>query len=1304
MKIYIKKLIVCLCSLLSLPVVAEETIHFDYIDTKGYEVFCVFRDTDGIVWLGTSNGLTTYAQLEGGFPFSYVRHPRLNDIIKRIDQDNLGRLWLETQSLDVLIYDSHTNQLISTVDQYLRTFGIYVSDRFSHKSDVQGRVWIGENNKVYLRDFKKGKTTLYPLPASYGNVQEIEVNEQEALVATNKCIFSIPFSGGKPRIVAPIPLDPTFSNLFFGRDGRQNLFLATPLQCFRYDSRQRQWSRLSVKSMVVDITPVPKGRVLVGTSNDGTYTYDSFGNLIEHFVGSEPNMGGLPNSHLEHIYFDKANDMVINTYHKRGMSIYDHTENPFQIHHIAVAERQYRSEDVISLADAGNNSFWAGTEDNGVYRITADGSNQILENYFPNTAATMVFQDSQKRMWAGLYGTGLFCSDGRSFFPESSPFSMVEDAQGRLYVSLIGKGLYQLDPYTGETTPVITGNIWMMQIAYYNDKVYGLTGNHLLAVDCSTLKIDEIPISLFGENPSISVGAKALTIDHRGWLWMVSHRNHEEVQIYDIPHQKAYRVDRMERYIISAISEGCDGDVWCTTDLGMVRIVPITSDQTPTFKLYCYRGNQNSSDRYYNARALICLSNNHMLSGTADGYRLVDTEQLPHVLRKSRPHPVITSLRINDQDIAPADTTGRINFHCDILYAKKLVLDYNENNILLECRPRGFHQQVAGLFYYQLVGLSDQWIPMDNYVVRLSNLSPGQYRLRLRWQVDELDQWEEFELLTIHIRQPFWNTWWAWVIYLLLAAATFSSLWNFLRRRQEYQRKVQEMELLASHEKEMNDMKVRFFTNVSHDLRTPLTLIMTPVEELLNRKQPEETRKVLEVVDRNAHHLFSLVNQILDFQRLGNLQNVLSLDVVDVVQVISDECEKYRLMAQQRGMAFHFNASVPHLFMMVDADKLQKVINNLLSNAFKFTPDGGSIEVDVKKEDQLMTLQVKDTGRGIAEADLAHIFERYYVSKDQQLGNVSTGLGLNIVKQYVEMHGGTISVSKNTPKGTVFTIQMKNVENIVSDQKQPDPQAPEVENLEGEHILLVEDNPDMLTYMSSVLAADYTIYQATDGQQALGIMQNTDIDLVISDVMMAGMDGLELVRHIKEDVNISHIPVILLTAKAMAEDELRGLQMGANDYITKPFNFDILRLRIREQLARREESHQRFIKSTEVNPSEITITTVDEQLLKQVLDVVNKNMGNPDFNVDQLAAELNMHRTGLNRKLQAVTGQKPIVFLRTMRLKRAKQILEADPSMMVSQIAYEVGFNNPKKFSKYFKEEYGMYPSEFTSSLTENNG
>ena len=1301
MKRYIAKLIVLLFCMVTIPVQAEETLYFDYIDTKGYEVFCVFRDTDGIVWLGTSNGLISYSQLEGNFPFSYIRHPLLNDIIKRIDQDNLGRLWLETQSLDVLVYNPRTNQLISSVDNHLRSKDIYVGNRFAHKADEQGRVWIGFQNKVYLCDFKKGKTRLYLLPASSGNVQEIEVNEQEALVATDKHIYSISFKSGKAYRVAPIPMDFAYTSLFFCRDGRRNLFFATSLQCFRYDIRSRQWARLAVKPMVVDITPVPNGQVLVGTSNDGTYVYDPDGSLANHQVEAMPNTGGFPNSHIEHIYFDKGKDMVISTFHKRGMAVYNHTKNPYQVHRITVPATQFRIEDVISLSDAGNNSFWAGTEDNGVYRVSADGSNQIFENLYPHTAATMVFQDSKKRLWTGLYGGGLHCNDGRSFFPESSPFSMVEDAQGMLYVSMIGKGLWQVNPQTGQTAMIISGNVWLMQLAYYNNKVYGMSGDHLMEVDCQTLKLEDIPFSLFGDNPSISVGAKALTVDHRGWLWLVSHRNHSEVHIYDIPNKKVYRVDRMKQFIINAIAEGCDGDVWCTTDLGIVRIIPMMKGGEPTFQVYCYSGVHDKSERYYNAKALICLSNNHLLAGTADGYRLVDTERLPLVLRQSRPDPVITSLRVNDQDVSPADTSGNIIFQSDILYAKSLELDYYENNIMLECRPRGFHQQVAGLFYYQLVGLSDQWIPMDNYVVRLSNLSPGHYQLRLRWQVDDLDKWEEYDILSIYIKKPFWMTWWAWMLYLGLTAAALYSLFSFVYRKQRYRRMVREMKMRASHEKEMNEMKVKFFTNVSHDLRTPLTLIMTPVEELLSKEQPEATRKVLEVVDRNARHLFSLVNQILDFQRLGSTQNVLSLDMADVVKLVSEVCDNFQLMAQKRKMSLRFNSSVPQLFMMVDKDKLQKVINNLLSNAFKFTQDGGSIDVELTKDEQQVTLQVKDTGRGISETDLAHIFDRYYISKDHHLGNESTGLGLNIVKQYVEMHGGTVTATSNQPEGTIFTIQLKNVGSMEFGQGQAVPTKPDEEKDQEVHVLLVEDNPDMLMYMSSVLSSEYTIYQATDGNQALEIMQNTEIDLVISDVMMAGMDGLELVRHIKEDVNISHIPVILLTAKAMAEDELRGLQMGANDYITKPFNFDILRLRIREQLKRREESHQRFLKSTEVKPEEITITTVDEQLLQKILDVVNMNMGNPDFNVDQLAAELNMHRTGLNRKLYAITGQKPMIFIRSMRLKRAKQIIEADPSKMVSQIAYEVGFNNPKKFSKYFKDEYGMYPSEFAVSGTE---
>lgn len=1298
---FFTKLLTILLILTGVSVNAEESLHFNYIDTKGYGVFCVFRDADDIVWLGTSNGLITYAQLEGNRPFSYVRHTKLDDIIKKIDQDALGRLWVETQALDVLIYTPKSNDLIEDVPAYLRRFGIYVGNRFSHKSDSKGREWIGYNNKVYLRDFKTNRTKLFMFPSSEGRVLELEVNEKEVLVAMEHHLYTIPFATEKPQRLAVAPSRLAYTTLFMGRDGGNNLILGTAQQCFRYDIRQQLWSSLKdVMPLVTDVTPLPNGQVLVGTSNNGNYTYNPDGSLALHLTESAPNTGGLPNSHIEHVYYDKSKDMVITTFHKRGMSVYSHGENTFQEYHISSSANEYKDEDVISLSDAGNGSFWVGTEDNGVYRITADGSNRILEQHYPGKAATMVYQDSKGRLWTGLYGNGLHASDGTVYAPYLSPFSMVEDEQGRLFIAMLGMGIWMLNPETRQLSNVVPGNIWLMHLAYYQGKVYGSSGDMIYVLDTKTLTTEQIPCRIFGKDVSISVGAKTLTIDHRGWLWLVSHRNRSEVYIYDIPNKKTYSVDRLSRYVISGIVEDKEGNIWCTTDLGFVRVV-VNDGQEPSFRLYCYSSWQYEQKRFYNVKALICMKDGRLLAGTGNGYRLMDTKQIPTVLKHSVGHssPIITSLRVNDEDLSPVSPTDRAIFQSDIIYAHQIELDYNENNIMLECRPRGIHQQLDGMFYYLLDGLSDQWIPMDNYTIQLPNLPPGNYQLKVRRQADEIDSWDEFHILDICIHQPFWNTWYAWLFYICLMLAALYSFYRFTKHREEYRRKVHEMEIEAAHEAEMNDMKVQFFTNVSHDLRTPLTLILTPVEELLNTNLPANTRKVLDVVNRNAHHLYTLVNQILDFQRLGSTHDALSLDSADLVALVKDCCESYQLMASQRHIQLSFLASIEQMNLMMDSDKMQKVINNLLSNAFKFTPDGGFIQVEIEQTtDDKVLVHVKDTGRGISEADRAHIFERYYVSKVFSISNDSSGVGLSIVKHYVELHGGVVTVSGNKPKGTVFTIQLPVVQTapIAVEENAPAPVI-ELPQVSGDRVslLIVEDNADMLSYLGNVLAADYTIYQATDGQQALAILQSADIDLVVSDVMMDGMDGLELTRRIKENINTSHIPVILLTAKALAEDELSGLQMGANDYITKPFNFDVLRLRIRQQLERRQEKRKLFSENPDIEPAEITITTVDEQLLKQALDAVNKHIEDPDFNVDQLSNELGMHRTGLTRKLHAITGQTPLVFIRMLRLKRACQILKADPSKLISQVAYEVGFNNPKKFSKYFKDEFGCYPSEY---------
>jgi len=432
----------------------------------------------------------------------------------------------------------------------------------------------------------------------------------------------------------------------------------------------------------------------------------------------------------------------------------------------------------------------------------------------------------------------------------------------------------------------------------------------------------------------------------------------------------------------------------------------------------------------------------------------------------------------------------------------------------------------------------------------------------------------------------------------------------------------------------------------------------------------------------------------------------LYMQTCNITQLVNDTAQSFSSVAQQRGI--RLNVSMPErpLTMDTDEEKLKKIISNLVSNSFKFTPDKGAIDiignVRADGERQWLQLTIADTGKGIAANELPHIFERYYYSRQLHSSHESSGIGLSIVKQYVELMEGSISVEPNLPQGTRFIIELPFPQptDLPEDLPQtgPEAQAEAGSQAHPHTILLADDNADLLNFMATSLANDFNILTATNGKKALQLLSNEDseVDLIVSDIMMPDMDGLELVRQIKHNINLSHIPVILLTAKAMEEDQLEGLQMGASDYITKPFNMEILRLRIGNWMQRRRAARENFNRQPSVEPEQLTFTTIDQQLLQKAVSAVSEHMHEPDFNVDQLAAIIGIHRTGLNRKLQFITGQTPIVFIRTLRLKRAHQLLLADPSLNVSQVAYQVGFNNPKLFSRYFHEQYGQYPSDMT--------
>lgn len=725
--------------------------------------------------------------------------------------------------------------------------------------------------------------------------------------------------------------------------------------------------------------------------------------------------------------------------------------------------------------------------------------------------------------------------------------------------------------------------------------------------------------------------------------------------------------------------------------------------------LECYSFNINMEGQqvFYNTHISYVDDDGVLWLGATTGYQKIDTRQLIAKTKKTDGviQLVLGSVSINDIVLSPGQTfNGRVLLDKDIIFVRELNLRYNENNIVVECSQPCGDSYSTDTYFYQLRGFSDAWRPFEGHTIILSNLPPGDYELYTRTQSSEA-----FLLLTIHIARPVWLSWWAISLYVLLLAAIVYGVVRYFMGKRAYQKKLVDLQQEQEQQSKMNELKLHFFTNISHDLRTPLSLIIGPVEEMM---KTDGNNKQLEMVHRNAQHLLSLVNQILDFRRLEFGKEKLLLSYGDIVSLLGDIYNSFRLKAEKEKIQFRFQPSVERVETMFDRDKTTKIMMNLLSNAFKFTGAGESITVTLNISDGQIFISVEDTGVGISDSDKAHIFDRFYQSDEHNRSSMGSGIGLHIVREYVRLQGGEITVTDN-PKGqgSVFRFNLplkKNDEQETNgtwttqgakpdeqgqqDDVQGDVQDNDVSDLPT--LLLVDDHRDLLDYMSKSLSDSYQIQTANNGVEALRRLESSDVDLIVCDVMMPEMNSLELCQRVKADINTSHIPVVLLTAKAMTSDELKGLEAGADDYITKPFSMDILRQRIRNLMDRNRKQHERFAKEIDIKPSEITVTSLDEQFIANAISIVEAHIAEPDFSVEQLSDEIGVHRTQLYKKLLHLTGKTPLQFVRIIRLKRGKQLLKQS-GMYVSEVAYQVGFNSPRVFSKYFKEEFGITPKEY---------
>jgi signal transduction histidine kinase/AraC-like DNA-binding protein/ligand-binding sensor domain-containing protein len=770
---------------------------------------------------------------------------------------------------------------------------------------------------------------------------------------------------------------------------------------------------------------------------------------------------------------------------------------------------------------------------------------------------------------------------------------------------------------------------------------------------------------------------------------------------------------------ISAIQEDRLGRLWLKGDNSTLLCLDRERETLVEF---------NERDGVDHLRSLVYVGLVHGFHRTRDGkFIVVDQEGItffdPESFKLERKPivPVFTNLLVNNQPVQIGGRQGEtenyaVPFH--ISFLSELVIDFRHNNFAIEFSAMDMTSPEKNLYRHKLEGFDADWIETDfkNRIASYTNLNPGSYVLKVKAS-NQHGVWSDREkVLHVRILPPPWKTWWAYTLY---GTAFFGLL--FLWRN--YENKSLKLKHRADHLSELDTLKTHFFTNISHEFRTPITLILGPLKEMYKRAESEDEKSTFNTMIKNGQRLLHLINQLLDLSKLEAGKMTLRVVPMDAVLLTREITSSYESWALDKRIKYTFYSEIDELVVPVDQEKLEKIVHNLLSNAFKFTREGGEVIVHLKVYTaDWFQITVKDSGIGIPTGQQARIFDRFYqVDNSKTRGYEGSGLGMALVKELVEIHHGQISLESVVGKGTTCTLRLPIGRNHFREDEIGETNGPgfiseslayagreanleraaeSPSTLNGEEpvILIVDDNSDMRHFIGKVLADSFQIVEADNGHNGLNKAGQIIPDLIISDVMMPGLDGFELCRRIKTNELTSHIPVILLTAKADHESKLTGLQTGADDYLFKPFDADELKAIVKNRIEEIRKLRDRFARAVTLEPSKISVTSLDEKFLTKIMDTIEAHMGDELFSLDVLSQESGYSNMHFYRKFKALTGQTPGAFLKTIRLKRAAALL-AKNSDNVNQIGYSVGFSSPSYFNKCFKEQFGVTPGQYAESV-----
>ena len=705
--------------------------------------------------------------------------------------------------------------------------------------------------------------------------------------------------------------------------------------------------------------------------------------------------------------------------------------------------------------------------------------------------------------------------------------------------------------------------------------------------------------------------------------------------------------------------------------------------------------------------------------GSTSGLNFFDPAEI--VQSNFKPDVVITDFQIFNKSV-PIKPTSVLPK--SIFNTKEITISHTQNVFSFQFSALDFNSPSSVKYAYQMEGFDKEWILVGNRrFVTYTNLNPGKYIFKVKSTNSDGVWNNNATSVAVIITPPWWQTPWAILLYFVVFVLGLWAIIKFQSNRTKLQQELKIREFESYHLREIEKMKSRFFANLSHEFRTPLMLIKSPIQELISGRIKDNLPNYYKLLLRNTEKLQQLIDQLLELSQLESASIPLKAEPQDLVRLLKSFTASFIPLAEMNSIKFNFNSEVETATALIDKDKLEKIINNLLSNAFKFTPIGGMISVELsvaqKSDLSVAKISVSDSGIGIPKELQSKIFDRFFQVDDPSNRSAGgSGIGLALVKELVSLHEWQISVSSAEGGGTEFLIEMpliinyrtevfeKQIANKINNKTSDEVELSddyttvraETKNDEAKSLILfVEDTEDVRIYVHDILKSHYNVLLAENAEKGIELAQNNLPDLIISDVMMPGMDGFEFCNKIKTDWKTSHIPIILLTAKATQQNKIEGLETGADDYLTKPFDFNELFVRIKNLITQRKQLRDKFGKEIVIHPESLSENILDKEFIQTIINVIENNLHNESFNSESLAKELFVSRSQLNRKLNAITNQGPGEFIRIYKLKRAAQMI-IENKLSITQIAYEVGFGSPAQFTRAFQKYFNCLPSDFNDT------